>query len=156
MLETDKFMVKNFYSSYKPAKEEKKEEKKAEAPKEEKKEPQYPTGGYKYIVENPKGKRMQLPREFDLMDNIRVDGEHLIQRTTMGQIFFSVISDLRQWVKMLAISIACIAIAVILIANGLLIPGTIMLILGFYYYGQYDIWIDRLEQGKQFAAVIPA
>jgi hypothetical protein len=116
----------------------------------------YPGGGYDYEIEPKQGRKMmQLPRDFEIMDQLRVNGENLIERTTMGGIFYEMIVSIKKWVKMLALSIFTFIISVLLFINGLHLFGAVTLVMAFYYYGQYDIWIDRSQMHKQFSCVVP-
>lgn len=116
----------------------------------------YPGAGYDYKVEPLDEKARQLPREFDVLDQLRVNAEHMVERTTMGGIFYEMFGSIKKWVKMLAVAIFAFVISILLFINGLYIFGAVALIMAFYYYGQYDIWIDRSQQHKQFAAIIPS
>jgi hypothetical protein len=153
-LERERMMTELFFAKNASEKKEVAKAKKDETSKKDIYE--YPGPGYDYKVEPKQGRKMkQMPRDYDILDQIRVNGENMVERTTMGGIFYEMFVSIKKWVKMLALSVFTFIIAVLLFINGLYIFGAVTLVMAFYYYGQYDIWIDRSQMHKQFACVIP-
>lgn len=152
--EKERIRTDLFFAKHAPAKKETAEAKKDETSKKDETY-DYPGAGHDYKVKPTGRKMMQFPREYDILDQVRVNAENLVERTTMGGLFYEMFISIKKWVKMLALSIFTFIFAVLLFINGLYIFGAITLVMAFYYYGQYDIWIDRSQMHKQFAAIIP-
>ena len=115
----------------------------------------YPGAGYDYKVEPTDRKMRQFPRDYDILDQVRVNAENIVERTTMGCMFQEMFDSIKKWIKMLSIAVFTFITSVLLFINGMYLFGAVALIMAFYYYGQYDIWIDRSQMHKQFAAIIP-
>jgi hypothetical protein len=107
------------------------------------------------IKGDPMGGPICLPRSLHLLDNLEINAEHMVKRTTVGGAFDIVWGMFMNWTTGLSRAILCWTFAIIFLSRDIVILGIIAALLGAYYYGIYKIWYSRYRGRLGFAAMVP-
>ena len=98
---------------------------------------------------------MSLPRDISMLDNLNINAEHLVKRTTVGGTHKIIMGLLRRWVKYLSEAMLAWMMAILFLMNDIPILGLVCAVLGAYYYGHYKIWRQRWTGRLSFPAMVP-
>lgn len=98
---------------------------------------------------------MSLPRDINIVDNLNINAEHMVRRTTVGGAFEIMFRMFRRWVDALSRAILCWMLTILFFMHNVNILAFITAILGAYYFGTYKIWNARWKGRLGFAALVP-
>jgi hypothetical protein len=98
---------------------------------------------------------MSLPREFNTVDKLSINSEHLVRRTTVGGAFEIMIWVLRQWVRYLSKATFCWMLTILFLVNNIHILAVVFGVFGAYFFGHYRVWYSRWKARQGFAALVP-
>ena len=101
------------------------------------------------------GPAMSIPKGFHLEDNLNINAEHMVCRTTVGGSFDYMFNIMKRWLRFLSKAVMCWMLAILFLINDIPVVAFPLALLGGHFFGMYKVWRERFMGRFNVSALVP-